>query len=213
MSSKPTQIPAVSVWTPKGGVAKTTLTLNLAGCFAADGLRVVVVDLDPQAGARRWFRLAEQQGRDVPFVVEADPKRAKAYPADLVIYDHPPNVCERLPGDLVAMPTLLDASSMLLFMHGLALVAGQMKPILPVPARVRTDRGEQRAVLAEYFAGAACMRDRAVYPHAFGRGTTVFDPAVTLSGVQQARAEVRGIADAVAGMLGLAPRVQQQAAA
>ena len=32
----------------KGGVAKTTSTLNLAVAFAEQGLRVLTVDLDPQ---------------------------------------------------------------------------------------------------------------------------------------------------------------------
>ena len=32
----------------KGGVAKTTSTLNLAVAFAEQGLRVLAVDLDPQ---------------------------------------------------------------------------------------------------------------------------------------------------------------------
>ena len=32
----------------KGGVAKTTTTLNLAVAFAEKGLRVLAIDLDPQ---------------------------------------------------------------------------------------------------------------------------------------------------------------------
>jgi len=35
----------------KGGVAKTTSCINLAGCFAARGLRVLVMDMDPQSNA------------------------------------------------------------------------------------------------------------------------------------------------------------------
>jgi chromosome partitioning protein len=55
----PAPEPEVSVPTPKakvfaftnqkGGVAKTTTTLNLAAAFAESGFRVLCVDLDPQA--------------------------------------------------------------------------------------------------------------------------------------------------------------------
>jgi chromosome partitioning protein len=39
----------------KGGSGKTTTTVNLAGAFAERGLRVLVVDLDPQSSATEWL--------------------------------------------------------------------------------------------------------------------------------------------------------------
>ncbi|POR40169.1 ParA family protein [Methylobacterium sp. V23] len=44
----------VSVVQQKGGVGKTTLAINLAGELSRRGMRVAVVDADPQASAVAW---------------------------------------------------------------------------------------------------------------------------------------------------------------
>ncbi len=45
----------ITVTNNKGGSGKTTMTVSLASAFAERGLRVLVVDLDPQGSATEWL--------------------------------------------------------------------------------------------------------------------------------------------------------------
>jgi chromosome partitioning protein len=44
----------IAVWNPKGGVGKTSISVNLAAVLAETGLPVLLVDLDPQGNATQW---------------------------------------------------------------------------------------------------------------------------------------------------------------
>jgi len=46
----------IVVLNPKGGSGKTTIAINLAACYAANGDRPALMDLDPQASSTRWLR-------------------------------------------------------------------------------------------------------------------------------------------------------------
>ena len=83
----------------KGGTGKTTLSLLLAGCWAAQGRRVLVVDADPQGSALDW---AEQRSREalsrlfgvIGLARETLHRELPeiARDADMVVVDGPPRV-------------------------------------------------------------------------------------------------------------------------
>lgn len=54
----------ISVVNQKGGVGKTTSTVNLAGTFAGMGKRVLIVDLDPQGHSTEHVGFAERTTTD-----------------------------------------------------------------------------------------------------------------------------------------------------
>lgn len=50
-------MPVIVIANPKGGVGKSTLATNLAGCLARQGHRVMLGDIDQQQSSRAWLSL------------------------------------------------------------------------------------------------------------------------------------------------------------
>jgi len=90
----------VTVCNQKGGCGKTHLAMTLGGALGSLGLRVLVVDGDPQGTATRWYSAADDR-RPFPATVvslaETRGQIARALKAhvdhyDVVIVDCPPSL-------------------------------------------------------------------------------------------------------------------------
>jgi chromosome partitioning protein len=114
-TQKPSRALVITVAGLKGGVGKSTITMNIASALHIAGTRVLVVDADPQGTCRTWAARAGEQQHEGPPVVAMDGAALRRDLATLssgfavVVIDSPPRVVGEaryamLAADLVVMP-------------------------------------------------------------------------------------------------------------
>src|SRR5687767_15079469 len=98
----------------KGGVGKTTLSVHVAAALAGRGLKVLLIDADPQHSALDWT--AARDGAELPalFTTVGMPKATihkeiggLAEPYDAVVIDGPPRVTDLARSAIMAADVVL----------------------------------------------------------------------------------------------------------
>ena len=181
----------LTVTSTKGGAGKTTIVMALAGTLAAEGLRVAVVDADPNRAYASWAEGA-YEGPPVAVRAEADEARLAeaidevAPEADLVLVDtagfgNRAALLAMAAADAVLVPCtpsradVEQAAKTLQLLDGTARAARRAIPARVVPSRLKHATAVSRHAVAEL--------DAATLPRtAAGIGDRVAFAEMTFSG-------------------------------
>ncbi|SEN93817.1 chromosome partitioning protein [Gemmobacter aquatilis] len=181
----------ITVAQQKGGAGKTTLAVTLAISFARQGLRVALLDSDPQGSLGRWFmtRVERLGAADVEFSTASawgvgyECKKLRQT-HDIVIVDTPPKVDSDLrpslrEADLVLIPVASSHVDLWATDGVLDLVARESTRALIVLNRMNTGTrlAEEVAQAAHGVAQVATARlaNRVAFAESLGQGLSVVE--------------------------------------
>lgn len=79
----------ILVLNPKGGCGKSTVAMNLAGCYASRGRRVALADCDPQRSAEDWLALRPPHAPRIEAASVRDDRVEAPRGTEIVVVDTP----------------------------------------------------------------------------------------------------------------------------
>ena len=201
----------VTVAQQKGGSGKTTLAVNLAVEFRRRGLRVALLDTDPQGSLGRWFIARRERLGEAGMEFSTASAWGVGYEceklrkqADVVIVDTPPKVDADLrpalrEADLVLVPVAASMVDLWATDGVFDLIGREGRRAVIVLNRVKagTRLGEEVAAAAAEVGGVAgaSLGQRVVYAETLGQGLGASEVRGLAAG------EVGKLADEVLGLL------------
>jgi chromosome partitioning protein len=178
----------------KGGAGKTTLAIDLVAEAATRGLRVLLLDLDPQASASRWADRRKPGAVDVDVAVDSPARldavllQAEREGYDLVVMDTAPHADQfalrvaRLAGLIIipVRPSILDLDAVDTSLDLCALARRPAVVVInaaPIRSRVVQEAAEAVAKLGADVL-PVIIRERVELRHSLGDGRVAreFEP-------------------------------------